>query len=186
MPEHSTTNDPKRRNPLTRYERIQVGFTVAQTVVYVATLIAAIYIGISQNRINQNLLDLNFLPSVEIAYSDHRMQIYNKGKENIWFFGSVFNGTSERATDGRLISPGGFYYILGDRFEPYLKTIVGADGETRIPFDLLVKAANGKNYTVKNTLFIQVVKGVPAVHTQTLSITPDDWSKRHFDVIDSK
>ncbi|HWY51657.1 MAG TPA: hypothetical protein VNW72_09255 [Chthoniobacterales bacterium] len=158
---------------MARYERTHLVLAVVQTVALVAGLIVALCIGITQNKINGELLNLNFVPSVEVTYVSHDVHVTNKGKENIWMLGGRLDGVVD--DDSKLvvlIAPGGFYFIPGDRFEKYLHQRVGEDGSTVVMWEMDIRAANGMQYIVTTRFVVTMSKGVPDVRTQTTSIVP--------------
>jgi len=162
---------------MTKFERWQIVVGCIQTTLLMFTLISAIYIGFRQTQINENLLNLNFIPSVEIAYSNGRLQIYNKGMQNIWFWGTKFDDESPTIEkDPRLITPGGFYYIFGDRLERRIKSKIGEDGEIRFPFELFLESSNKIRYIIRNQLFCIAKKGQIYINSQTLALIQRDWS----------
>jgi len=169
---------PNRAARLTHFEKVQVWFQAAQTVIFLATLLAAVWIGARQNEINRQLLDLNFRLSLEIAYDKGRLNIFNKGKENVWIWGSQFGDEPVRIdTSGRLIVPGGSYYILTDRLEALTKKQLGTGGDSYFPWNIFVAMENGKKYTARSLLFVKIVGGEMAVHTQTLGFVEGEWGR---------
>jgi hypothetical protein len=154
-----------------RFERTHLVLKFIQTFALVAALVVALCIGRTQNKINRDLLELNYLPSVEVTYVNREVHIANKGKENIWVLGGRIDGVADDlATNGVLISPGGFYFIPGDKLENYLRRRVGGDGSTKATWEFDLRAGNGVKYTV-TTLFIgTITKDVPDIRTQTVSI----------------
>ncbi len=128
-----------------KFEKWQVIISISQTIILFFTLVSAIYIGVTQNHINENLLNLNYFPSIEVAYTPKkkRLQIYNKGNSNIWLWGTKYMDTKPNIKDKPvLITPNGSYYILAEKFESIVKTQVGKDGETFVPFDLFIEDSN--------------------------------------------
>ena len=164
---------------MSKFEKWQVGIGIGQSVILFSTFIAALFIGIKQNQINQNLLDLQFNVSIEITY-DHAQQhfnIHNKGQNNIWLWGSKLNGAEVALEkEPRQITPGGFYYVITDKFEPEILSKLGQNGEKNVSFDVLVETQNREKWTVHTLLFIQVVEGNIKIHTQTVSVMKN-WLK---------
>jgi hypothetical protein len=162
----------------TRFEKWQLVLLAAQTAIFFFTFLAAVWIGIRQTEINRQLLDLNFRLSLEVAYDKGRLNIFNKGKENVWIWGSQFADEPVRMeTLGRLIVPGGSYYILADRLQILMRRRLGADGESYFPWNIFVATENGKKYTVKTLLLVKMVAGEMTVHTQTVGFVETDWGK---------
>jgi hypothetical protein len=151
----------------------------------IATLFTAIIIGIRQNDINQNLVDLNFFPSVEVVYDNNQIRILNHGEKDVFIGPMVFYDKFEnvgkinvRDEDIRLITPNGFYYfsieLLDTTIDKYEKEI-GRNGDAVIPFDVFLKSFEGKKYIVKNLLYIIFKDDAPDIRTQTLSIIKSNW-----------
>lgn len=171
-------NVPNRATSLSRFEKWQLAFTATQTFIFIATLVAAVWLGIRQNEINKQILDLNFRLSLEISYDTGRLNIYNKGKENVWVWGSQFADEPVQIEAlGRLIVPGGFYYLLTDRLQDMMQKQLGTVGEAFFPWNIFVSTENGKKYTAKILLFVKMAAGEIAVHTQTVSFVESDWGK---------
>jgi hypothetical protein len=86
------------------FEKWQIVLTVVQTIVLLLTLAAATYIDLQQNQINQNLSNHNFEPTPEVADSDHRLVITNRGKESIWLSGiTIAEETANHEEEARYI-----------------------------------------------------------------------------------
>jgi hypothetical protein len=164
--------------PLKRFERYQVILTAIQTVALVAATAGAIWIGVIQTRINRKLYELDLSVAAEVTYdqSTKRLNIFNRGRENIWLWGDKLgSGPKTVEKEGRLIVPGGSYYIFADTFEREVLEKVGHDGETQVPFQLLGKDAADRPFVVDLVLFVQVRDGAVTVHTQTTSIRHSAW-----------
>jgi hypothetical protein len=111
---------------MNKFEKWQVGISISQTVLLFFTLVSAIYIGVKQNNINENLLNLNYFPSVEVAYTpeNKRIQIYNKGNSNVWLWGTKYMNTKPNIKDKPvLITPNGSYHILAEKFESLINCV---------------------------------------------------------------
>jgi hypothetical protein len=170
-----------KKQSMKPFEKSQIRIMRVQTLVLFLTLIAAVYIGLKQTSINEQLLNLNYYPSMEVAYttSNHRLQMYNKSRQNIWIWGTQLDNTipANIKGHGRLVTPGGSYYIIGDRLEKLVLKKVGDNGETYLPFNVFIETANKMRYTVQNQLFCQVKDSKVEIHSQTLAIVQEDWSK---------
>ena len=163
---------------MNKFEKWQVRISISQTVLLFFTLVSAIYIGVKQNHINENLLNLNYFPSVEVAYTpeNKRIQIYNKGNSNVWLWGTKYMNTKPNIKDKPvLITPNGSYHILAEKFESLIKTQIGKDGETFVPFDLFIEDSNKTKYVVNNQLYYRVENNKVSIHSQTKSISKQDW-----------
>lgn len=142
------------------------------------TFLGALYIGLKQNEINQNLLDLNYSVSVEVAYVDKQVQIHNKGQTNILLWGNKIGDRQKRLeAEPRYIVPGGFYYILADQWESGLVKTLAQNLESRIPFEVYVESENKRKYIVKGIFFVKIIKGGLEIHSQTLAVAKSEWVK---------
>jgi hypothetical protein len=168
-----------KKQPMKPFEKWQIRITLTQTVVLLLTLAAAVYIGLKQTRINEQLLNLNYYPSMEVAYINHQLQLYNKSGQNIWIWGTQLENKTPANIKGhgRLVTPGGSYYIIGDRIEKLVLKKVGDNEEILLPFNVFIETANEMKYTVRNQLFCQVKDSKVEIHSQTLAIVQEDWSK---------
>ena len=165
---------------MTKFEKWQVAINCFQVFILTLTLACAVYIGLRQNQINEKLLNLNYIPSLEVAYTSHdkRIQIYNKGNSNIWLWGTKYLNTKPNIkNEPVLITPGSSYHILAEKFENLIKELIGKDGEKFIPFDLFIESSNNVKYIVKNRLLCIVKNNEVSIHSQTINIIKQDWSK---------
>jgi len=123
--------------------------------------------------INEQLLELNYLPSVEVTYSDHRINTVNKGKTNLLIWGDRLSDQQPvMEKDPRLVTPGGSYYILAETFEREVMQKFPDGSDTFVPFEVYIQTENTKKYMVKAQLLVKMKSGVPEIHCQTLSISP--------------
>lgn len=166
---------------MSRFEKIQI-------ILSAVTILVASIIGFQQNIINRNLLDLSYIPTVEIVYTDGQFRIINRGDKNI-FVGSLIlydkfsgKGGIKSNNDVRLVAPDSFYYYeasfqtepLKDILEKYRKE-VGANGETSFQVDVLLKSVTEKKYIAKNILVITFKDDIPNIRTQTVAVIQDGW-----------
>jgi hypothetical protein len=166
------------KDALSRFERRQVILGTIQTVILAIGTSAAVYLGVTQTAINQKLYDLNFTVATEIIYdaNEKKLYIFNKGRENIWLWGSKL-GSNPKFIDQerRLIAPGSSYYVLAANMEKEVLEKVGTRGELRVPFDVYLKDGRHRPYIARVILFIQVAEGKLTVHTQTVAIDQMQW-----------
>jgi hypothetical protein len=166
------------KDTLSLYERQQLLLGTIQASIVAIGTGAAIYVGVKQAAINQQLYDLHFTLAPEIAYDtdQKRLRIFNRGKENIWLWGTKYGtGPKSIEKEGRLISPAGFYYLLTANMEKEVREKVGTGGDIRVPFEVYFKDGRHRPYIVRIILFIQVTEGKMAVHAQTVSIDQMEW-----------
>ena len=170
---------------MSAFEKWQVVVNIVQSAVLLATFLGALYIGlkqsdisVKQNEINQTLLDLNYSPSVEITYSDKRINIVNKGKTNLRTWGSQLNnGIRSIDKEGRLVTPGGSYYLFFEHVEQQLKKALEASDYVTVPFEVYFEAENGTKYVVRSLIGARTIGGKMEVFTQTFGNLKSDWSK---------
>lgn len=146
-----------------------------QTVILFLTMLGAIFIGLQQNSINEKLLNLNFMPSVEVFYSNKKINIKNNGKTNIYLNGTQFNGgVVSKDGRGRLITPAGSYYLNFDHIIPQLETTLSEKNVFNIPFNIFIKTENKENYLVQNLLHIRKVKKGFEISSQTVATIKEE------------
>jgi len=160
------------------FERWQLTLNGIQALILMIGTGAAIYIGWQQTEINRRLYELNFAVAAEVTYEANtkRLNVFNKGRENIWLWGSrLGSGPRTIEKDGRLITPGGFYYLIAEGLEREVLQKVGQTGELRVPFEIYLKDASLRPHKAGVMLFIQVKDGKTTVHTQTVSVEQSAW-----------
>jgi hypothetical protein len=175
---------------MSAFETWQVLTSIAQTVILLATLLAAIYIGLKQaeisNRqadisetqtaISRSLADLPYVVSAEITYDQQtkRLNIYNMGQTNIYLWGTKLgDGPKVVEQEPRLITPGGSYYLLADFLEGDLRKVLGKQPDAKVLFIIYLTSQNDVKYTVSTVLLGKLSGAQIAVHTQTTSIRPE-------------
>jgi hypothetical protein len=107
----------------------------------------ALFIGATQDRINEQLLNLNFEPSMTTLYVDKQLEVYDDGKANI----SRLRTKSGEATDENVIvvAPAQYAKLASENIEQTFGKVLPNDGYMKIPLELTIRAANGKDYVVK-------------------------------------
>jgi|ERR1700722_1463488 len=134
----------------------------------------------NQSGLRQQELALNFLVSADLVYAGDTLQIWNKGKTTIYFWGDRYGDErSDFAPKPNAIVPTDYYYVLTDKLKAVVLKQLGQNGETRVPFDVYLTSANGKKYIMHNTLWEVVKEGQLTIHTQTHGYEAKDWSKVH-------
>jgi len=177
--------DKNSGSELSLYERWQIAFSVIQifiafiqAIILIITVYVAWKIGHVQNNINQQLLDLNFRPSIEVTSEREKLNIYNKGRDNVWLWGAQFNDEPKLIEpSGRLITPDSFYYLFSNKLNEMVNNSLGKNGDANYPFNLFISTTNGKKYTVNLLLYIRVIDGNISINTQTLGFVESDWTK---------
>lgn len=164
---------------MTAFENRQFSVMITQTIILLAAFLGALYIGFKQNEINKNLLNLNYIPSIEITYNhaENRLNIWNKGKTNVYLWGTKFNEEEINIGEkGFLIVPGGFYYLFAEKMEKEILNKMDQNNERFFSLELFIKGVEEKKYIIRNQLLVKMINSnVVNIHTQTLSISQSDW-----------
>jgi hypothetical protein len=187
---------------MTAFETWQVIVSIITAAILLATFLAALYIGLKQTEIgrkqteisikqteisekqaaiSQSLLDIPFLISVEVVYDPvlKRFNILNKGQTNVFLWGTKLgDGPVSMENEPRLISVGGFYYLLAPAVESDVLKAHPHNGEMRGKLDLYLTSQNDTKYLVSTIIFAKVSGGKCAIHTQTTSIKPREWERQ--------
>lgn len=158
------------------YKNRKIVILIIQTCILLLTFLGALFIGFKQIEINNQLLELNNVVSVEVAYATKKLNVFNKGKNNIWLWGTKISKEPKTIeSEPRLITPGGFYYLLTDKLESKILQEIPGDGSIKVNLDLFIKDGRNKKYIIKNLLFIQVKNKDITIHSQTTSINQSNW-----------
>jgi hypothetical protein len=177
---------------MSAFETWQVIMGIVQSAILLGTLLAAIYIGLKQaeiskrqadisevqTNISKSLADLPFVVSVEVAYdaTQRCVNIANKGQTNIYLLGTKL-GESRRVLEKepRLITPGGFYYLLAETLEGQLRAAQGPSPDIKGVLEIYLTSQNDVKYVVRTIIIGERRNDTVAIHTQTTSIRPDEW-----------
>jgi hypothetical protein len=144
------------------------------------TVISELYQQLAeQNATGRSQLALNYKPSVDIIYAGESLQIWNRGRTNIYFHGDKYGDhpVSMNASP-MVIVPNDNYYLLANLMNPYILRTVGQNGEARVPLELYLRTADGEKYIMHSTLWEVVKEGQITIHTQTHEYEKKDWSKQ--------
>jgi hypothetical protein len=123
---------------------------------------------------------LRFMPSIEVTYTGRRLNIHNKGRENIWLWGTKVSGFPlGLESQGRLIVPNGFYYILGDGLEAAFAEIRKDGKEVRVTCQMFLQTADEVRYVASMSLWATFSDPQTEIHTQMLDIQPiENWPSK--------
>jgi hypothetical protein len=174
------------------FEKWQVITTVVQSVILLGTLLVALYIGLKQTEISnrqaeisfkqaeisKSLAEIPYIVSVEVTYdaSNKRFNITNKGQTNLSLWGTKLgDGPKIVEKEPRLITPGGFYYLLANTLESDLLKSIGQKGETRGVLEIYITNLSATKYVIVTIVFAKTINGQLTIHTQTTSIKPEEW-----------
>lgn len=143
----------------------------------IAILSFFITLGVSYVTIkdSKETLDLNYLPSIDVQYNapNEDIQVYNRGKTNLYIWGSIFNNEKQSADGvGRLISPNGLpYHFPGKDLNQILAGLLNGNENVYVPFELLFKDNRGEKYISKHYFYVQQT----AIDIQTTAIEKRPW-----------
>lgn len=180
------------RKSMSAFETWQVITSIVQSAIMLGTLVAAIYIGLkqaeisrrqadiseAQTQISKGLADLPFVVSVEVAYdsSQKRINIVNKGQTNIYLCGTKLGGSAKTVEkEPRLITPGGYYYILAEILESQIHAHSAQNADVKGELEIYLTSQNGIKYVVRTIVVGEKRGDKIAIHTQTTSISPEEW-----------
>jgi hypothetical protein len=130
----------------------------------------------SQFGLNQQQLALNYAPSLDLIYAGEQLQLWNRGKNNLYLWGNKYDSLPQDF-DGKsyAIGPGSYYYLLTDKLKSRILTEIGQDGEDRVPLELYISTEDKKKYIVHAELWEVVKTGQITIHTQNHGYEPKDW-----------
>ena len=153
------------------FESWQVVNMTIQTILLLATFLGALYIGLKQNELNQQLVELQYQPSIEVSVVDDQLQILNKGNHNVWLWGNEIEGNKAIEKEPRLIPPQGFYYIPLEQLKARVLQNVGKNGEARLNVTTFISTIGDRNYLVRNIFYCVVKESLVTIHSQTIGIS---------------
>jgi hypothetical protein len=121
----------------------------------------------SQAGLTRKQLALDYALSVDLIYAGDLLQIWNRGKTNIYLWGNKYGGATDFGKEPMQITPAGSYYLLTNVLQSVIHKQLGQNGEARVPFDLYLTSEDNKKYVAHNTLWEIVKDGTITIHTQT-------------------
>ncbi len=130
---------------------------VFQTWIMFGTFLAIISVGVLQYRINDKLYNAQYTPSVELALSQDKMTIHNRGNANLFLIGEQYPGSSsflppEGFNIGPRIIPPGGSISLSKHWGEWLKYAKGEVENSQAPSVLFKFAHKFKDH--KGNIFI--------------------------------
>lgn len=140
-----------------------------QTVILFFTLIAAVCIGNTQNRINNQLLKLNNFPSVGVVYQAERdeIQILNLGKFDITLYEYEIGGHTENLSQTLLISTGALIAApFTDVFLSKIRERDSRDTSSSILFKYYFKTPSSEKYMLSGNFILSGTGSELIVRTQ--------------------
>lgn len=162
---------------MSAFEKWQVGLDIVTACILLAAFLGALYVGLKQNEINDNLLNLHYSVSLEITHAPGQINVSNKGQTNIMLWGSkIRDHPPVIESSPRIITPGGFYYLRSQGLEEALaKDAASGLAQKIVPLELYVEAANGSRWIVRTLLYSVAGETGLQIHTQTVSAVQSDW-----------
>jgi hypothetical protein len=121
----------------------------------------------------QTELALNYDVTVEVTFDNSvkHVNIANKGRTNVYIWGDkVGDDPPTMETKGRMIAPGGYYYILADKFYEEVGKRLPKGSEKLLPLTVYLKNDHGNEFSVECQFFAVWYLDNLTIHTQTASI----------------
>jgi hypothetical protein len=118
--------------------------------------------------------------SVEITFdtAQKRINIANKGNGGLELWGDrLDNGKQSIDKEPRIISRGGFYYLLADTFYKEVLEKFPDGFERFVPFEVYLRNDDGTEYVAICQMLVKNTNGALQIHTQTTSVSPHRWSR---------
>ena len=128
-------------------------------------------------EIRRQELEYKYAISLDVIYYNKRLEIYNSGKTNLFFYGSQFNGWPREMGEPFIISPEMPYYHLTDLFENELVRIFGRNWRGSRTFTVFIKDTIQREHTAKFVFRITITDGQVTIGVQNSSILRSNWSK---------
>jgi hypothetical protein len=135
-------------------------------------------------EMNRNIgteVGLNYDVAVEITFDNQvkHVNIANKGRTNVYVWGDKLDQQKPLIdTKGRMIAPGGSYYIIADTFYGELGTKLPKGSQRLVPFSVFLKNENGDEFIVECQFFAVWYLDNLTIHTQTTSVRRAKWDGR--------
>lgn len=155
------------------FETWQVITQIIQTAILLMTFMAAFYIGLKQNEINQNLLGLQKSPSLGVNYDiqKHALIFMNFGQHNISLYGFALGERKRIDKEPQTITPNaGFQWVLEEDDWRFVET------QTTNRITVYIKNSLGGKF-ITNNLMSPVFKDgkLVGVSMQNLSTIESYW-----------
>jgi hypothetical protein len=133
-------------------------------------------------EMNKNIgteVGLNYDVAVEVTFDNQvkHVNISNKGRTNVYVWGDKLDQQKPLIdTKGKMIAPGGSYYIIADTFYEELGTKLPKGSQRLVPFSVFLKNENGDEFIVECQFFAVWYLDNLTIHTQTTSVRRAHWS----------
>jgi hypothetical protein len=130
------------------------------------------------NKNIQTEVGLNYDVAVEVTFDNQvkHVNMSNKGRTNVYVWGDKLDRQKAVLdTKGRMIAPGGYYYIIADTFYEELSKKMPNGSDRLVPFAVFLKNENGDEFIVDCQFFASWITGPLTIHTQTTSVRRAKW-----------
>ena len=150
----------------------------------------ASFLGFQQNTINQNLIDLNYIPAVVVLYKDGQFRAHNTGDKSFYANELILDKTPDNEKilsainndEGVLVAPRAFHSYPADYQEEPLKSIIASykktstDQEISFPVDLLLMSMTKKKYIARNVFSATAEKdGLSNIRMRMIGVIENNW-----------
>jgi len=120
-------------------------------------------------------------PSLDVVFDstvDHEaFNFSNRGQTNLYIWGTQLDAGPKSIHAPRTITPGGSYHIWAQQVANAIRTRLGANGETRVPFRVYVSTEDDRKHEISYELWILVNNGVLRIETQNLGSREKDFTQ---------
>jgi len=130
-----------------------------------------------QSNLRRQELALNYAPSIDIWYVSDQLQLWNRGKSNVTFWGLKYDGEKSTVGPPFVVAPATARYLLTDKLTPSILKDLGQNGEATVPLDIYISTADNQKYILRGELWEIVKEGKVEVRTQNHGFEKRDWSK---------
>jgi hypothetical protein len=104
-----------------------------------------------------------------------QIEILNRGTEDIYLYGDLFNNETSTMDQKRIIPAGYSYFLNADLLAQWIGVNIGMNGEKYVPFNIFLGDVHQEKYVMKNILYIKVSSSMVTIQPQTLSLTKESW-----------
>lgn len=133
---------------------------------------------VAMNNALQDELDFNFADVLQWSNStgDGTFTISNRGKANLFLWGSRFGGQPVvMQQKGTVIPIGGSHTFDLSRLSKKLLENVEDTVQKQLPFELYLKTVNGKKYVARSILLVRRDHNNLSLYCESIFITPKEW-----------
>ncbi len=164
---------------MSSFEKCSITIYILQTIIFFFTFFGAFFIGIKQNQISKQLLEINQFISIMVLHINNELRIYNKSKGNIWFWGSQtiqLENLKSISISPRLINPEAYYYLISKEWEDVINKKLSDSNDTTFNMELYFTNDLKEKFIANLMVWVQKHEGELKLHTQVLSIAKQNWA----------